>query len=242
MMLLPAVIALLQQPARPQRTVADPGVVVSAQRVSPAGLQTVFPGRVAGVRFAKSSDEMWVAVPNSLYRLRWQADTVLARVAIQGQPGVHGIAIDTITGRPLVSFVSRTPNAVGRGQPRPRPLTMLHVVDADAVGDSVAPRSNSGAIGDYMGGAPAVAARADSGVPRLAVVPLPANDQLAIVNAANGAPTRFVSLGVEPIAAVLSTDGHTAYVSVLGGPKPTATERAARQCCDPRSEAVRVDA
>jgi YVTN family beta-propeller protein len=31
-------------------------------------------------------------------------------------------------------------------------------------------------------------------------------------------------------------------VSVLGGPKPKSGERAAKQCCDPRAEAVRVDA
>ena len=37
-------------------------------------------------------------------------------------------------------------------------------------------------------------------------------------------------------------DGSTAWVSVLGGPKPKSGERAAKQCCDPRAESVRVDA
>ncbi len=52
----------------------------------------------------------------------------------------------------------------------------------------------------------------------------------------------MIPLGVEPIAAAISADGSVAYVTILGGPKPAAGERAALQCCDPRAEAVRVDA
>src|SRR4029079_17662081 len=77
---------------------------------------------------------------------------------------------------------------------------------------------------------------------RVIVLPLPANDSLAVLDAESGALLRTVALGVLPGASVVSPDGGTAWVSVLGGPKPKNGERAAKQCCDPRAEAVRVDA
>jgi YVTN family beta-propeller protein len=101
---------------------------------------------------------------------------------------------------------------------------------------------NTGSLGDYMAGAPSIAARRGDDGRRLAVLPLPANDGLAVVDADSGTLIRIIPLGVEPIAAAISADGRTAYVTILGGPKPNASQRQMRQCCDPRAEAVRVDA
>ncbi len=236
------ILAVQQPPVRAGSDVKDPGVIATGQRVSPAGVQAVFAGKVGGVRFGRSSDEVWVAAPGGVVRLEWRANRVTARAPLNGRPGVYGVAIDPVTKSALVSFVSNTPAATAAGQARPRPLSLVHVFDAAATGDSVVSRSNSGALGDFMAGGLAIAARADSNGSRLAVVPLPANDELAVLDATNGALVRFVALGVEPIAAAISEDGRTAYVTILGGPKPTAADRSARQCCDPRAEAVRVDA
>ena len=239
---LALLVAIQPPPARPGRDVPDPGVIATQQRVTPAGVQTVFTGRVGGVRFGRTPEEVWVAAPGSLMRLDWQSSRVLARAPLNGRPGVYAIAIDPMTQRAFVSFVSNTPATGGAGQARQRPLSIVHVFDADAAGDSIVSRSNSGAIGDFMAGAPAIAPRPDSIGRRYAVVPLPANDELAILDASSGAVSKFVKLGVEPIAAAISEDGRTAYVTILGGRKPTAADRAAMQCCDPRAEAVRVDA
>jgi YVTN family beta-propeller protein len=76
----------------------------------------------------------------------------------------------------------------------------------------------------------------------VAVVPLPANDALAVLDADDGSLLKTVALGVLPVAAVISEDGSVAYVSNLGGRKPGARDRAAKQCCDPFAELVRVDA
>ena len=46
----------------PKREIRDPGVIATDQRVTPAGVQSVFDWRVTGVRFGTSSD-VWVAVP-----------------------------------------------------------------------------------------------------------------------------------------------------------------------------------
>ena len=40
-----------QSPDKPLRSVTDPGVVTTRQAITPAGVQTVFDGRVYGVAF-----------------------------------------------------------------------------------------------------------------------------------------------------------------------------------------------
>ncbi len=246
-----AIIALLQTqatqpiPRAPFRGIPDPGVIATGQRISPAGVQSVFTGKVGGVRFGRSSDELWVAAPNFTYRLDWRANTPSARIRVDGTPGVHGIAVDPVTHRALVSSVGRiAPTSVTPGTTPARLPVVTHLsgLSGTATGDSIAPVWYSPSLGDYMAGGPAVASKAGSDGRRIAVLPLPANDALAVLDAETGVLLRTIPLGVEPIAAVISPDGKTAWVTILGGPKPTSKQRSARQCCDPRAEAVRVDA
>src|SRR5262249_53875596 len=87
----------------------------------------------------------------------------------------------------------------------------------------------------------AVARRANASGRRIVVVPLPANDALAVLDADSGTRLQTVALGVLPVAAVVSADGAVAYVTNLGGRKPGPRDRSAKQCCDPFAELVRVD-
>src|SRR5258705_309830 len=93
-----------------------------------------------------------------------------------------------------------------------------------------------------MSGSPAVALRANASGHRVVVVPLPANDALAVLDADDGSVVKTIPLGVLPVAAVVNRDGSVAYVSNLGGRKPGPRDRTAKQCCDPFAELVRVDA
>ena len=235
-----AAAAVPQQPS-PKRDVRDPGVVATGQRITPAGVQTVFDGRVGGVRFGETSDEIWAAVPGFVYRLDWRANSVRARARVDGRTGIYSLAVDPNTHRVLATSVGRLPVTGAPTNARRPSVAQLSVFDAKTSGDSAAAKFNSGSLGDYMAGAPAVAARPGADGRRLAVVPLPANDALAVLDAETGAQIRMIPLGVEPIAAVISADSRVAYVSVLGGPKPTAAQRAALQCCLPRAEPVRID-
>src|SRR5207237_5421911 len=97
-------------------------------------------------------------------------------------------------------------------------------------------------LGAYIAGSPALARRPNRSGHRVVVVPLPANDELAGLDAADGSLLKKIALGVLPVAAVVNEDGSIAYVSNLGGRKPTARDRSAKQCCDPFAELVRVDA
>ncbi len=242
--------AALQQvpPPEPRRSVPDPGVIATAQEVTPAGVQAVFQGRVAGVRFGARASEIWVAVPGGAYHLDWRADRVLSVGRFDGTPGVHGLATDPATGRVFVSSVGRLPDEVATSRtpevPLPedaRVIAQLNVFDAAAAGEDVRPSISSNALGGYMAGGPAVARRTNRGGHRVAIVPLPADDRVAVIDAATGALVHLVDTGVLPVAAVVSADGTEAWVTTFGGAKPTSRDRAAAQCCDPRAEPVRVD-
>ena len=80
-------------------------------------MQTVFAGRVGGVRFDAASGAVWVAVPGALYRLTWDDGRVTARHAFDGRPGVYGVAVDPVTGRALVSTVGRLPDSIALMRP-----------------------------------------------------------------------------------------------------------------------------
>ncbi|MFL5619302.1 MAG: bifunctional YncE family protein/alkaline phosphatase family protein [Gemmatimonadaceae bacterium] len=261
-MLIPFVLMLQAvtprpAPAAPQRPLPDPGVIATEQRVTPAGIQSVFRGKVGGVRFGRTPGELWVAVPGAAYRLAWRDNRVVASSGFDGRAGVHGVAIDPVTGRAIVSSVGRLAgNEAQSRTPGAGPLAanaaVAHLVGyapdstvKRATGtdpDSAPVRVVSPALGDFMAGGPAVAARANASGRRVMVLPLPANDALAVLDADSGSLVHTVPLGVLPVSAVVSADGSTAWVSVLGGAKPESGERAASQCCDPRVERVRVDA
>ena len=241
-------IALQEQapppPPLPRREVPDSGIIAVDQRVTPAGVQSVFTGRVYGVRFGAQSNEIWVIVPGAVYRLGWRDNVVLSSAKFDGRAGVQGVVIDPVNGRALISSVgrlaaelvqSRTPGS--NALARTKSVAQLIGYDSGAV-----VRVSSPALGDFMAGAPAVARRANASGHRVAVVPLPANDALAVLDADSGALLKSVPLGVLPVAAAVSADGSVAYVSVLGGRKARPADRAAKQCCDPFAELVRVDA
>ncbi len=241
-----ALLQIQQSVPAPRRTVTDPGVFAVGQRVTPAGVQSIFDGRVASVRFGSEAGEVWAAVPGGAWRLAWRDNRVVARAEFTGKPGVHGLVIDPVTKRILVASVSKLPADVAASRtPGGPPLTRAKSVAqliAYAADRSAAIITQSGALGNFMTGAPSIATRKGADGHRVAVLPLPADDKLAILDADNGAMLRFIPLGVLPIASVLSPDGATAWVSVFGGPKPASGQRRATQCCDPAAEPVRIDA
>jgi len=222
-------VILLQTPAnpppRPLREIPDPGTIATTQRVAPAGVQSVFTDRVFGVRFGTRPEEIWVSIHGAAYHLSWRENAVLSSAAFDGRAGVQGIVIDPVTRRALITSVGRLPAdlALSRtpGSDRLARTKSVAQVSAYDGGDSAAIRWTSPALGDYMAGSPAVALRTNATGHRVVVVPLPANDALAVLDA---------------------EDGSVAYVSNLGGRKPGARDRAAKQCCDPFAELVRVDA
>src|SRR5216683_5762642 len=236
-------VILLQAPTAPpppRREISDPGTIATTQRVTPAGVQSVFTDRVFFVRFLTHPCEIWVSIHGAAYHLGWRDNAVLSSAAFDGRAGVQGVAIDPVTGRALVTSVGLLPADVALSRlpgstllARTKSVAQLSAYDG---GDSAVVRWTSPALGDYIAGSPAVALRANASGHRVVVVPLPANDALAVLDADDGSLLKTIPLGVLPVAAAISTDGSVAYVSNLGGRKPGARDRSAKQCCDPFAE------
>ena len=137
-------IVLLQVPAQPQplaprREITDPGTIATNQRVTPAGVQSVFTDRVFGVRFGAKPGEIWVTVHGAAYRLAWQDNVVRASAAFDGRSGVQGIAIDPVNGRALFSTVGRVPADLARSRipgsqelAHTKSVTQLFAYDGDS--------------------------------------------------------------------------------------------------------------
>ena len=164
-----ALVALMQaQTAQqpPLRDVTDPGVIATGQRISPAGVQSVFTGRVAGVRFGPNS-------PGGLgRRARHDLSPRLASESGDGarsrrwRAGFHGVAIDPVTHRALVSSVGRLPatsETPGVAPVRQPAVSYLSALSGDAAGDSLSAEWRSPALGDYIAGATAVASAREPG-------------------------------------------------------------------------------
>src|ERR1035438_10386776 len=87
-----------------ERVVKDPGVITTRQAITPAGLQSVFNGRVYGVAFGKTSSELWVLHAREITLVDWRANKVLARVPFEGAAGLGGIRYDASADRALVTI------------------------------------------------------------------------------------------------------------------------------------------
>src|SRR5690348_16531296 len=149
----------------PARDVDDPGVVATGQRITPAGLQMVVPGRVGGVRFGKGN-ELWVGAAGAAYRLDWSAGRILARIPFRGRTGVGGMEIDPKDGRAFITTIGPiaddTTLAPLEGSPTRASLVRgeragLLVVDGAITGDSARAGQSVALPGDYLSASPIIA-------------------------------------------------------------------------------------
>ena len=89
-----------------ERTVPDPGVITTRQAITPAGLQSVFNGRVYGVAFGKTFHELWVLHRGEISLVDWDANKTLTHIAFEGSAGLGGIYYDASADRALVDIVN----------------------------------------------------------------------------------------------------------------------------------------
>src|SRR5688500_12051406 len=100
--LLIAALAWAQTPQQPVRSVTDPGVITTRQSITPAGVPSIFKGRVYGVTFGESVADLWVLGVSDVYRMDWKQNRVLERVPLGGAPGLQGIQYDSEGRRAIV--------------------------------------------------------------------------------------------------------------------------------------------
>lgn len=210
---------------RPVRAVSDPGVVTTRQAITPAGVQTVFDGRVHAAAFG-IDNTLWVLSRTHLYQFDWLENRLLQKFAINGIAGIRGLAIDPASGAPVISMVTNKTRNANPDQPdSPGNVRLMRVTGSGFA-------QVGGDLGTAAAGSPTVA-----GGKLLA--PMMANDKLAIVDAKSG-ETKRVGVGIAPTVVVATAD--TAYVANWGGEPAQGTQRSAPTGLDPTADRVRIDA
>ncbi len=189
-------LAASRDPA-PVRNVTDPGVVVTRQNITPAGVQSVFDGRVYGVAFGANPAEVWALEARRLVRLDWRANRVVSSTAIGGKPGLQAIAVDP-SGR---AFVTAANSSESR----------LATVDDNAL------RVVAKGIGAYTTGTVALSRDKNAAGQRLAIIPIIAQNKATIVDVESGNVLGSVDTGIAPVGAALNAAGTLAYVSNWAG-------------------------
>ena len=215
---LPAAIAIAQMPSDPLRSINDPGTITTRQTISPAGVQSIFSGRVQGVAFGATNSDIWVLNAGQVFHMDWAANKVLSKTQLGGNSGLQGIRYDSASRTALVSSIeSRT--------------SRFSKIDAQGALTVIAPE-----LGRNVIGAPDYSPKS-----HVAVVPLTGDNKVAVLDIATGSVIYKVDTGMVPFAAVVNTEGSIAYVSNWGGRRPGAQDVTAKTGLAADADRVVVD-
>jgi YVTN family beta-propeller protein len=207
---------------KPVRNVTDPGVVVTRQNITPAGVQSVFQGRVYGVAFGANSEEVWALDAKALVGLNWRENRVVTSIPVTGKPGLQGVAADAQGG----VFV-----ASGSGSD-----VRLQGVEQGAA------RLIAKGLGAHTPGTVALAAGKNASGQRLAIIPIISQNKAAVVDVVSGRTLASVPTGVAPVGAAINAAGTVAYVSNWAGRLPQSGDRTAPVGHTAKAEPVVIDA
>ena len=199
---LAANLGTSQTADHPVRDVPDPGVVTTRQSITPAGVQSVFSGRVYGVAFGSSGDILYVALSSgAIYELNWRNNQVLRIVRGAARPGMQGLALDPITHEPLMSASLKSASLLMRVSGDEENVIVDH-------------------LGTFVVGGVSAAAEKNGAGERDAGVALTFNDTLAVVDLASGKLKGEVKTGIAPFGVAVNKGSTVAYVSNWGGRFP----------------------
>lgn len=212
-----------QTPDHPVRAVPDPGVVTTRQSITPAGVQSVFSGRVYGVAFGRSSDTLYVAVNSgAIYELNWRGNQVLRIVRGAARPGMQGLVLDPLTSEPLLSASLKNASQLMRISGNEESVIADH-------------------LGTYAVAGLAAAAEKNRAGERDAGVALTFNDALAVVDLASGKLRGTVKTGIAPFGVAINKGSTVAYVSNWGGRFPQPKDATSPTGNKPDADLVVVD-
>jgi len=225
---------------KPSRSVTDPGVITTRQAITPAGVQSVFEGRVYGLTFAGKPTEIAVMTHDHktgtalVSRIDWMSNRVVEQVSIGSTPGLQGLIFDPASGASggsgelLFSATAQANTDAGR---RSR-LMRLSEGQAEVIVDN---------LGTMNAGAPAVASRVDPKGRRLLLLPLIHDNLLAVFDLESKALLAKIGVPIAPFACVLAEDGSYAYVSNWGGRVPREGELSAPTGLEKDADRVVID-
>ncbi len=204
------------------------GAVTTHQAVTPAGVSITLPARVSGVAF-DGNDNLWTLAGNSLYLVDRNRSLTWRAIDLGGRPAWHGIQMDPANNLPLLLAAAPGRDAQGRAEP----VRIVRWRDGQ-LSDFIRE------IGNAAAGNVAAALHPDPQGRRLGVVPLTAQNRVALVDLDGGRLLAHLPAGQAPFAAAISRDGAVVYVSNWGGRLAQPGDRTAggaRVVTDPRGVA-----
>jgi YVTN family beta-propeller protein len=220
--------ASVQAAQQPIRDLSDPGVVPTRQVLTPAGMQSVFSGRLYGVAFDPSGDSVWVLTPPcSVYQLNWKENKVerfyeLGKGGIY-KPGLQGIRYDGNSMLVSCTYQASEVNESATG-------VRLFWINKGSVRsfDAGAEIPDHRAPADYPAydHTPGVAYNPGHGYAgpiglaknaSIALVPLTYRKDIAVIDTAHDRVLRTVQTGIAPFAVAVNASGTVAYVTNWGG-------------------------
>ena len=223
--------AVCQTPHWPVRAVDKPGVVTTGQSITPAGAQSVFSGRIYAVAFGPGDETIYVALNSgAVYKLNWQANKVLEIVQGGRRPGMQGLVLDPVTGKPLLS--ASLSSGTGRNSE-----TVIQLIGISGGEEKVV----TSRLGTFAAGEVSAAAQKNAAGERYAGIALTFDDALAVVDLASGRLKGTVRTGIAPFGVRLNRAGTVAYVSNWGGRFPRQQDATAPTGTKPGADRVVVD-
>ncbi len=209
----------------PLRSVFDPGVVTTRQTITPAGVQSIFNGRVYGITFGTSSDTVYVALASgTVYKLNWRTNNA-SILRGHGQPGMQSLALDPVSGTPLLGSSSTTTG------------DMVQLVRFASGGQTVL----ADRLGRLRSGGLAIAAERNAAGERDAAVALTVDNGVAVVDLESGVTKGVVKTGIAPFGVAINRKSTVAYVSNWGGRFAKAHDRTVATGNAPNADRVVVD-
>ena len=215
----------------PTRAVVKPGVITTGQAITPAGAQSIFSGRVHAVAFGRKDGVIYVALSSgSIYELDWHANKVLGIIHSGRNPGMQGLVIDPVTGRPLMSGMIS-------GKVQGESQNVVQLLRIHGQQEKVV----AGNLGKFAAGEVSAAAETNAAGQRLAGVALTFNDELGVVDLNSGKLMGTVKTGIAPFGVKVNRAGTVAYVSNWGGRFPTPHDLTTTTGTKPGADRVVID-
>jgi YVTN family beta-propeller protein len=217
----------------PVNSVVDPGIIPSRQSITPAGLQSVFEGRVYGIAFREDGSCIYAAVlgrnVTHVYQIDLKTDRMVTVFNAAMMAGMQGLTYDWVSGMPVLSGLAER----GKDKNQSGQLASL-----SADGNTVI----AGGLGEQQIGSVSVGRTANANSERLAVLALTYNDEAAVVDLKSRQVLYRVRTGVAPFATAVNRNSSVAWVSNWGGRFPEPGQRSAATGPEPNADQVLVDA
>ncbi|MFB3902274.1 MAG: bifunctional YncE family protein/alkaline phosphatase family protein [Acidobacteriota bacterium] len=227
-----------------KRQVTDPGVITTRQAITPAGVQSVFSGKVFGLSFLGGPDELAVATVDlgvgTVTRVDWRRNVLKEVLPLNGNPGLQGLVYDPVSKRLLLS-------GTRLGDPPPEPPSPVKTFGnpsaaarlMEITGGQVSILADR--LGTYSAGSPGIAATGDRKGRRLLALPLIHDNKLVLFDLNKDILVGSVGVPVAPFAAVITDDGAFAYVTNWGGRLPQTGDQTAPLGTLPGADRVVID-